>query len=394
MKWGLSMIGLYCCWGAKAYKNGFYVSAVNGKYINSFNKRYGKILLLTNTSREEIKEDDIFISYEECELYSLPEFKSYLSALKHFAKIYLGMKALVEKTSSIYIKTPDPFCWLFAFFKKKGQSINYHFVSNPIEVIVNDDKRAKYAKLLRLCIYYPEFILTCLAASFNSVSANGPSVCNNVPFFLKKKIRILIESTITDNEMELKKNSVPRVIGTNRYLFVSRLVPGKGLENLIDAFYILIKKRNLDFEGLYIAGDGPLRIMMEYKISNYKIQDKIKLLGNIANGPELNKLYSSCDIFINPSLSETGPRVLLEAMSEGCFCISTNVGYASYLLSNGNDCGVVIEPDSINAIVESVLWVTNHVEDINVMSAAGKDLSKKYTLDRFVENAIRDMTDD
>lgn len=386
------MLGLYCCWSAKQYSNGFYVSSVNGKYINSFYEKYGKILLLTNTSHEKITEDDVFIPYEKCELYPLPEFKSYLSALKYFGKVCSGVKYLVKKTTAIYIKTPDPFCWLFAILKRKKQEINYHFVSNPIDVIINDDKRPTYAKVIRLLAYYPEFLLTCLAARLNNVSANGSSVRDNVPFFLKNKIRILIESTITDHEMKEKNSTLQRTINVKRFLFVSRLVPGKGLENLIDAFNLLIKEYKLDFDELFIVGDGPLRNAIEKKITNYNIQDKIKLLGHVANGEALNDLYASCDIFINPSLSETGPRVLIEAMSEGCFCISTDVGYASYLLSNDKRCGLVIKPDSVNEIIDSILWATKHLEEINIMSSRGREYSRQFTLDRFVEKSIIGMS--
>ncbi|MEY0133632.1 glycosyltransferase family 4 protein [Providencia rettgeri] len=379
------MAGLYCCWAVKIVDNGFYLSAINAKYLKSFYETYGKLTLLSTTTTRKITDNDVFISNEICNLIELPNFSNYISSLKFFFPITKAIHQLCEAESKIYIKTPEPFCWYFAFFKK-NKVINYHFVSNPIQVILNNKAKSIVIRLIRFFLYYPEYMLTCLAAYFCNSSGNGYSVINNIPFFLRKKTKVLIESSLTEQDFQTHTSSKIKYNGLINFLAVSRLYEGKGLELLINTF----KKLNDYYPSkkfhLTIAGDGPLKKSLINLINTNKLNSLVTLLGEVPNGNDLNEVYSSNEVFINPSSSETGPRVILEAMSHSLFCITTDVGYVNEVMNfNGSCCGKIIPINSEIDLLSSILWTFDNPQELKNLSLLGKQYARNFKLSDFVE---------
>ena len=103
-------------------------------------------------------------------------------------------------------------------------------------------------------------------------------------------------------------------------LFISRVVPGKGLEYLIDAY------RSVSGEmPLIIAGDTEyvteFREMIEKKAS---LDSRVRLIGFV-EGNLLRELYSNAKLFVFPSEAEGMPMCLLEAMSYDCPCLVSDI---------------------------------------------------------------------
>ena len=103
-------------------------------------------------------------------------------------------------------------------------------------------------------------------------------------------------------------------LGKKDYILcVSRVVPGKGIEYLIDAY----KK---------IPGELPLIIaggteyLDDYRNSielRAKSDKRIRFIGHV-EGRELRELYSNAKLFVFPSEAEGMPLCLLEALSFNC----------------------------------------------------------------------------
>lgn len=103
-------------------------------------------------------------------------------------------------------------------------------------------------------------------------------------------------------------------------LFVSRVVPGKGIEYLINAFKQV--KTNLK---LIIAGDSEYVPDYRMRIMRMASNDsRIKFIG-FANCEELQELYSNAAMFIFPSEAEGMPMSLLEALSYGLPCLVSDI---------------------------------------------------------------------
>jgi glycosyltransferase involved in cell wall biosynthesis len=111
-----------------------------------------------------------------------------------------------------------------------------------------------------------------------------------------------------------------------RFLFVGRLIERKGLDVLLEAF------AKVDGGELWIAGDGPLRELVEI----HAAQDpRIATFGHVA-GQDLLDLYAQVDVLVVPSLYEAWGLVVHEALASGLSVITTDqVGAADDLLDPG-----------------------------------------------------------
>ena len=56
---------------------------------------------------------------------------------------------------------------------------------------------------------------------------------------------------------------------------------------------------------------------------------------------DISDLYNICDLFVFPSLYETGPQVVMEARSCGAICVVSESGGGKRIQNNGDD-GIVI----------------------------------------------------
>jgi len=101
---------------------------------------------------------------------------------------------------------------------------------------------------------------------------------------------------------------------------------GKNIETLIESF-LEISMGNIY---LLIVGDGSTEADFRYKnflqrlVRRSGIERQIIFTGWLEK-EDLWKIYLSCDLFVQPSLSEGMPNVLLEALGAGLSCIGSNV---------------------------------------------------------------------
>ena len=93
-----------------------------------------------------------------------------------------------------------------------------------------------------------------------------------------------------------------------------------------------IKAQNLDILIVAIGRSGDYSLSLKQEIDEYKLQDCLLNLGQIAN-KDIDKYYKVSDLFIMPSRGEGFPRVLLEAMACGCPTLAFDVGGVNNILS-------------------------------------------------------------
>lgn len=103
---------------------------------------------------------------------------------------------------------------------------------------------------------------------------------------------------------------------SKRLLFLSRIHPKKGLENLLE-IWGLIQDDFLDWH-LDIAGVGEDSYVEYLKRKSVDMSLKrIKWLGGVY-GEDKNNIYRNSDIFVLPTFSENFGMVVLEALAQGC----------------------------------------------------------------------------
>jgi teichuronic acid biosynthesis glycosyltransferase TuaC len=119
-------------------------------------------------------------------------------------------------------------------------------------------------------------------------------------------------------------------------VYVGRLVPEKGLRELLDAMTALAPQRpNLQ---LALIGDGPMRGELETRIAADPAL-RVRLPG--AQGPqEVAQWMAASDLVTLPSYSEGHPNVLVEALACGRPVVSTPVGGIPEVVDA--DCGLLV----------------------------------------------------
>ncbi|KAB2439577.1 glycosyltransferase family 1 protein [Bacillus luti] len=97
---------------------------------------------------------------------------------------------------------------------------------------------------------------------------------------------------------------------------VGRFAHQKNHSFLIDVFVQLLKYKPSSI--LLLAGDGPLRLELEKKIKNLRLQNSIKILGVRS---DIERIMQVFDVFVFPSYHEGLPVTLIEAQGAGLPCI-------------------------------------------------------------------------
>ncbi len=133
-------------------------------------------------------------------------------------------------------------------------------------------------------------------------------------------------------------------------LFVGRLEPRKGLEQLVRALIILKSQRPR--VRLVVVGEGPQREQAETLLPS-RLQASVEFRGRVGDD-ELARLYRSCDCFVSPALGgESFGIVLLEAMAAGCPVVATDIpGYRSVVRDGVN--GRLVPPGDPQALADAI----------------------------------------
>jgi len=103
--------------------------------------------------------------------------------------------------------------------------------------------------------------------------------------------------------------------------FAHRLSSRKGAQYLVPILEAF-KKENVV---LLVAGDGPDRSRVDFKIIKFGLEEKVRMLGWVPN-EELSSYFELADVFLVPSEEEGFPHVILEAMAYGAPFVAFAVG--------------------------------------------------------------------
>lgn len=124
----------------------------------------------------------------------------------------------------------------------------------------------------------------------------------------------LIPNGVEIGEQTTKTDYIESIgLTRNKYfLAVSRLVPEKGLDDLVSAFSSLQTNWKL-----VIAGDADHKTPYSRQFKRQAENDSRIVLTGFIKGDALNEIYSHAGLFVMPSYYEGFPIALLEALSYG-----------------------------------------------------------------------------
>ncbi|MBN1901058.1 glycosyltransferase, partial [Candidatus Sumerlaeota bacterium] len=172
---------------------------------------------------------------------------------------------------------------------------------------------------------------------------------------LEKKIRVVYPSLpfheirasredIADFRKTLGIGEKDKLVG-----IVARLADVKDHNTFIDAARIVLEKeKNVRF---LIVGDGPQKNLIDNKIREQSLENKIHLAGYI---PNLDIIWAQLDIFALTSISEGFPLSILEALNAGVPVVASKVGGVPEIIIHGKN-GFLSPPREPELFAEHIL---------------------------------------
>ncbi|MEM4993365.1 glycosyltransferase family 4 protein [Priestia sp. SB1] len=135
--------------------------------------------------------------------------------------------------------------------------------------------------------------------------------------------------TVKGNFLQENSNQVLKLSGnSNNLIFVGRLSPEKGIQDLLEAWNLVSKKKN---SKLLIIGEGPEKNRLEKLYDS----ENIVFLGK-KNSDEVIIYMKEAKYLIVPSIWYEGfPMTIVEAYSVGTPVISSNIGSLKEVVING-----------------------------------------------------------
>ena len=167
----------------------------------------------------------------------------------------------------------------------------------------------------------------------------------------------LPSETIQKKRFELGLKKDDYVIGN-----IGRLALVKDQANLMQAFSLICDK--IPQAKLIIVGDGPLKSNLKLKVENLKLKDKVKLLGERKDIPELLNVF---DLFVLPSKNEGISLSLLEAMATSKPIIATAVGGNKEIIDNDQN-GCLVSANSPQELAREIIYLHDNPQKAKTMA--------------------------
>ena len=163
-------------------------------------------------------------------------------------------------------------------------------------------------------------------------------------------------------------------------LFLARLVPEKGLHYLLKAF----AETETD-KKLVIAGGTSHSDEYVDEIKCLAALDERVIMTGFVQGAELEELFSNCYLYVLPSDIEGMPISLLEAMSYGCVCLTSDIdenvqltGDYGYSFKRGNT-------DDLKKMLEKLIKKRNSADKGAMRNYLQKNYDWSVITDRTLE---------
>ena len=176
-----------------------------------------------------------------------------------------------------------------------------------------------------------------------------------------------------------------------RLLFLSNLIPSKGVYVLLDACKML-RDRGLQFVCDFVGGET-----REIDSSTFEAAVKARGLEDAVNyhgpkyGEEKEAYWQNADIFVQPTFEDCFPLTIVEAMQHGKPVVSTDEGAVPDLVKDGENGFVCERKDSVSLAIALEKLITNPELRLQMGERGYQRYKEEYTLEAFERKFIETM---
>lgn len=152
-------------------------------------------------------------------------------------------------------------------------------------------------------------------------------------------------------------------------LSMGRLINKKGLLLLLDVLTLL--ETEIEWKCL-IYGDGEQREVISERIRNLGLQERVHLMGTVQY-EDISEVYRNADIFVLPSLRESGGSVLVEAAAHKLPLVALKMSLAEIFSRHNAGLFVNTIQSKENLLREFADIIKKFVEDENLRRTCGEN---------------------
>lgn len=170
-------------------------------------------------------------------------------------------------------------------------------------------------------------------------------------------------------------------LDTPYFLYLSRLVPEKRADLLIQAFKQVKTEKKLVIAGGSSDTEDYMRRLKQLAQGDERI-----IFTGLVRGQLLEELYSNAYAYVLPSDLEGMPLSLLEAMSYGNCCLTSDI---SECIEVVEDKALIFHRGDVEDLKEKLTMLCAMPEEVNRYKRDAADyISRKYNWDDIVEKTI------
>ena len=158
------------------------------------------------------------------------------------------------------------------------------------------------------------------------------------------------------------------------FLFAGRLVPEKGVKELLDAFARMA--RTHPDARLTLMGSGPEEDALRERVQAGALGEVVQFLGAVPHAEALDAIESA-DAFVLPSHAEGSPLSVTEALALGTPVIATRVGALPELLGAA---GLIVEKNDVAGLARAMVRVMEDRGLVEQLVREGRErIAARYT---------------
>lgn len=171
------------------------------------------------------------------------------------------------------------------------------------------------------------------------------------------------------------------------FIFISRVVKMKGIEEVIRAFFYIL--RELKDANLWIVGEGDKAYVEQLKntTKEYLIAPKVKFFGKVSDLKKI-ELIGKAHLLLHASIKEGWGLVVIEAASQGTPSVVYNVAGLRDSVKN-NETGIILKENSSKEMAKQAVLLLNEKKKYESFQKNGFLWAKSLTWEKATEESLR-----
>jgi glycosyltransferase involved in cell wall biosynthesis len=289
-------------------------------------------------------------------------------------RLFFGLWGIVRR------HRPDVVCLGLVGIEAFPILMLHRLFSFPLVVYLHGGEVRSYVRIspfmrwtLRACLR------SCVAAIAVSRSLGEEAIA------LEPRVRNRISVVPNGVDMERFRSVCPHSRVRPYALYAGRLVEGKGLDLLLEAFG-LVAARTPDVD-LLIGGTGPEEARLRRSVAARGLAERVIFLGEQERA-HVAALLQGSELLVLPSVSEGCPVIALEAMAAGTPVVGSRVTGVADVVRDG-ETGVLFDPDDATDLAEAICRLHGDPDRRRELGGRARSASEAYDIRRLVDRHLR-----